>query len=88
MNNKSDKVYIILLIMFLAGMMITAIAFCFKAIDKNAKVEESQGLIQVGKTDDFNIMYDKETKVMYIVHYRGGIEVMVNADGKPKLYNE
>lgn len=87
MNNK-DKVYGILLIMFSVGIMMTGIAFCLKAIDKNAKVEESQGLVRVGETDDFNIMYDKETKVMYIVHYRGGIEVMVNADGKPKLYNE
>lgn len=87
MNNK-EKVYFILLIMFYASMITIGIALCCKAINKDAKVEESQGLVRVGETDDFNVMYDKETKVMYIVHYRGGIEVMVNADGKPKLYNE
>lgn len=33
------------------------------------------------------IYYDKETKVMYL-NVNGGITVLLNADGTPKLYQE
>ena len=39
--------------------------------------------------DSFRIYYDKETKVMYLISniYKGrGITVLVDADGKPLLY--
>lgn len=39
--------------------------------------------------DSFRIYYDKETKVMYLVSNidkGGGITVLVDADGKPLLY--
>ena len=39
--------------------------------------------------DDFRIYYDKETKVMYLIsaiYNGGGITVLVDADGKPLLY--
>lgn len=39
--------------------------------------------------DGFKIYYDKKTKVMYLVKYvykGGGITVLVDADGKPLLY--
>lgn len=39
--------------------------------------------------DDFRIYYDKETKVMYLIssiYKGGGITVLVDADGKPLLY--
>lgn len=40
--------------------------------------------------EDFYVVYDNETKVMYAVsdgHYnRGVLTMLVNADGTPKLY--
>lgn len=39
--------------------------------------------------DDFKIYYDKKTKVMYLVksvYKGGGITLLVDADGKPLLY--
>lgn len=33
-----------------------------------------------------SVSYDCDTKVMYLWDYRGGYTVMVDADGKPLLY--
>lgn len=35
-----------------------------------------------------NIVYDKETKIEYALFGRGGIQVLVDAEGKPLLYEE
>lgn len=37
---------------------------------------------------DCDIVYDKETKVMYVVSRTGTFTVMVDENGKPLLYNE
>ncbi len=56
--------------------------------------EEPESLFEyVEKFSDFNIVYDKETKVMYSVSNgshggRGVFTMLVNADGTPKLYKE
>ena len=45
--------------------------------------------ILVHNEDDFKIYYDKKTKVMYLVksvYKGGGITLLVDADGKPLLY--
>lgn len=45
--------------------------------------------ILVYNEDDFKIYYDKKTKVMYLVksvYKGGGITLLVDADGKPLLY--
>ena len=34
----------------------------------------------------FNVVYHQQTKVMYTVSYEGIITVMLNADGKPLLW--
>jgi hypothetical protein len=34
----------------------------------------------------YNIIVDTETKVMYIMSANGGVTLMVDADGKPLLY--
>lgn len=41
----------------------------------------------VERTENWKVIYHKETKVMYIIMIdRGEMEVMVNADGTPQLY--
>lgn len=47
------------------------------------KVDEVSG--EAGK---FDIYYDRDTKVMYVMKFHGGVTVMVNPDGTPRLYEE
>lgn len=35
-----------------------------------------------------NIVYDKETKVEYVFHGKGGLQVLVDKEGNPLLYKE
>ncbi len=35
-----------------------------------------------------NIVYDKETKVEYAFYGKGGLQVLVDAEGNPLLYKE
>ena len=37
---------------------------------------------------EYEIFYDKDTKVMYYRAYRGGVTPMYNVDGTLRLYNE
>ena len=41
-----------------------------------------------GRYTNFNIYYDRDTKVMYILEYHGGVTPMFNPDGTLKLYEE
>ena len=42
--------------------------------------------IDSGIFTNFSVYYDEETRVMYLAHDDGGVCVMLNADGTPKLY--
>ena len=42
--------------------------------------------VTVSEGSLYNVLYDKDTKVMYVNSYRGVFEMLVNADGTPKLY--
>lgn len=45
------------------------------------------GIVQVKNTNQPEIIYDKDTKVMYFVSDNGNHTVMLNSDGTPKLFN-
>lgn len=40
------------------------------------------------KYTNYSIVYDYETRVMYIIEYRGGISPLYNADGTLRVYKE
>ena len=42
--------------------------------------------INVDGTCIYYVLVNKETRVMYLTQYKGGMTVMVNADGSPMLY--
>ena len=42
--------------------------------------------VTVSEGSLYNVLYDKDTKVMYVNSYRGVFAMLVNADGTPKLY--
>ena len=46
------------------------------------------GIAQIGATGQPEIIYDKDTKVMYLVSENGNHTVILNSDGTPKLYEE
>ena len=46
-------------------------------------------LVKIVKTSNFSIFVDKNTRVMYLyntTNYQGGLTVMLDADGKPLIY--
>ena len=55
-------------------------------IDKSA--DETAPFVIVEICDFYNIVYHKDTKVMYTVSNYGSFTVMLNADGTPMLYEE
>lgn len=52
--------------------------------------ENDNQLIKIEQSGNYEIYYDKETKVEYIkeVGKDGGLSVRFDKDGKPMLYNE
>jgi hypothetical protein len=59
---------------------------------ENTVTNEESTFIKVdevsGEAGKFDIYYDRETKVMYVMKFHGGVTVMVNPDGTPRLYEE
>lgn len=45
------------------------------------------GIAQIKNANQPEIIYDKETKVMYLVSDNGNHTVILNSDGTPKLFN-
>ena len=63
--------------------------------DIDVKTEEKQAegrFVRIDKNGYFITVYDKETKVQYAVsdgyYNMGTVTVLVDAEGKPLLYNE
>lgn len=86
MNRSTIRLIISLLIMlgiFLIGPL-------FGAIKENKVMAAGENRFAlVSSEPGFKIYYDKKTKVMYLVktvYKGGGITLLVDADGKPLLY--
>lgn len=82
---------------FIVLMMIVAMAFGLIGCHDDSQPKELESvdgssflIVEYGV--NYDIVYHKETKVMYIVsdgeYNRGNFTVMVNADGTPMLYKE
>lgn len=67
------------------------ISGCVSA-NANAGNDEVQApLVLVESTPTYNIYVDKDTGVMYLwvmTMYKGGLTVMLNADGTPKIWQQ
>lgn len=80
----------ITLIVILSFIFINTTA-CSNLFDNEAMEVSNKDntLILVESNYDYEIYADKETKVMYLWmtgYYKGGLTVMLNEDGTPKLY--
>lgn len=67
---------------------------CGKTMERNIdkSADETAPFVIVEVCDSYNIVYHKDTKVMYTVsrspYNIGNFTVMLNADGTPMLYEE
>lgn len=80
------KLKIILIILVLTSMLFI-LTGC--ALESSTKGQERFIYIGNGIGDSATyVYYDKETKVQYIIGFKYGITVLVDAEGKPLLYEE
>lgn len=84
------------IIIITAILIIIALAVCFTGCTttKIDRIENNNAsmFVIVEETVNYQIVYHKETLVMYAVSYgsynRGTFTLLVNADGTPMLYEE
>ena len=74
----------------LIGLMVLCLVGC--ASVESEKNQDTSMFVRVERTEDWDVVYHKETKVMYVVsigyYNQGNFVVLVNADGTPMLYEE
>lgn len=81
---------------FIRGIIIIVIIICVgivskDLIEKDSIAGNSRFINPQGFSESASIIIDTKTKVMYLWKtdsYKGGLTVMLNADGKPLLYEE
>ncbi len=60
---------------------------CGEPEEPNISKTADKRLVTVETTSEYAIEVDKETKVMYVYHYRGGgMTYMVDENGRPLLW--
>jgi hypothetical protein len=76
---------------FIVLAMVVAMSFGLIGCSDDNQPRENGSFVKVENGDGYDIVYHKDTKVMYIVGCRYlelNYEVMLNADGSPMLYEE
>lgn len=75
-----------------AIMLLMVLLLCGCSGEKEEPTNGSSRMASVDQTEDYEIVYDKDTKVMYAVSFgiynRGTFTLLVNEDGTPLLYKE
>lgn len=98
MKNKSEfgaEVFGILIWIVIFGTILFAMCSCGKNDSDNSTIENNERFYALdmyedtkGETYPMRIWVDKETRVQYMYNVnQGGICVIVDADGKPLLYD-
>ena len=82
-----------ILIAIVMLILIVVIGIICKDITTTNTYADNDRFIRVTNTKmiggyPFNIFYDKETKVEYGFYAKGGLQPLVDAEGKPLLYEE
>lgn len=82
------KLFLIIAISMIALMCFAA---CDNPVEKNTHLGNSD-FVMVESTNNFYVVYHKETKVMYAVsdsnYNHGNFTLLVNADGTPMTYKK
>ena len=78
-----------LVLMFLLVVTVLAASGCSGGMDEEPRADAPSMFVKVEGCGTFNIVYDRDTKVMYAVsssdHF-GNVTMLVNADGTPKVW--
>lgn len=78
-----------LVLAFLLAVAVLTTSGCSDGMDEEP-TDTSKMFTRVETCDTFDVVYDKDTKVMYVIstgYYNGGnFKMLVNADGTPKLW--
>lgn len=73
-------------------LVLLVFASCTASIEKTEGQQETSVFVQVEKTEFWQVVYHKETKVMYTVsrgaYNSGDFTLLVNPDGTPMIYKE
>ena len=83
LNNVKSKIVAIMIIVML---VIIGLSFIGCDNTNNSVKTNDDMFVTVSEGSLYNVLYDKDTKVMYVNSYRGVFAMLVNADGTPKLY--
>ncbi|MFR2378866.1 MAG: hypothetical protein ACLS7L_05630 [Clostridium sp.] len=79
-----------LVLMFLLVVTILAASGCSYGMDEEPCADAPSMFVKVEGCGAFNIVYDRDTKVMYAVssssYNYGNVTILVNADGTPKVW--
>ena len=76
----------------IAIMLLTLGACNYVAVEETNKECTTSRFVKVEDTGDYMVVYDKYTKVMYIIstggYNRGTTTLLVDADGKPLIWDK
>lgn len=79
-----------LVLMFLLAVTVLAASGCYYEMDEEPRADAPSMFVKVEDCGTFNIVYDRDTKVMYTVsssdYNFGNVTMLVNADGTPKVW--
>lgn len=78
----------------IASLFIILLVFasCTATVEKSENQHGTSMFVQIEKTNFFEVVYHRETKVMYTVsrgmYNSGNFTLLVNPDGTPMIYKE
>lgn len=79
-----------IMISVLAVFMLASLSGCARTKTNEDNIQETSRFVIIEDGATWNVVYDKETKVMYTVssgvYNCGSFTMMVDSDGKPLIY--
>ena len=79
-----------LVLAFLLAVAVLTVSGCSDGMDEEPRADASKMFVSIENCGSFDIMYDKDTKVMYTVssssYNYGSVTLLVNSDGTPKIW--
>lgn len=79
-----------LVLTFLLAVAVLTVSGCSDGMDEEPRADTSKMFTRVETCGSFEVVYDKDTKVMYVVSLAsyncGNVTLLVNSDGTPKIW--
>lgn len=79
-----------LVLVFLLAVAVLIVSGCSDGMDEEPHAGTSKMFTKVETCGSFEVVYDKDTKVMYVVssasYNCGNVTLLVNSDGTPKIW--